>query len=188
MGLIPSGTFSNQVKKRVSGGSTRKAVLEELEQRWNPVTINSWKPGNVNILWSNPNNWTQGHVPTNSEQVDFDGSLSNTSIEIDTTAKVGSVVFQNHYTSIFEIEANVTVEAVNQIDLSNGGSTTDVATVDFDATSSKLQMDGANSTPQGTFGNIKFIGQNGTVYVQGGTLNLTNTQGSSSNASFLVLV
>jgi hypothetical protein len=174
------GKLGRACKKR----ARIRLEIESLEERWVPVATTTWDPAGVNDLASNANNWNAG-LPDDTTQAVFDGNVANSVCEWDANApnKVDSIVFKNGYTSQLQIGNNVTLETANQIDLSNaGGQAGSIASVVFNNTGSKLKMDAGNSK----FADIQFSGQNGTVYVAGGTLSLTNADASSSTASFLV--
>ena len=45
--------------------------------------VNYWKPSVVSGKWSNPDNWSLGHVPTEDEEVHFEEDCPSCAVEID---------------------------------------------------------------------------------------------------------
>ncbi len=150
--------------------------LEVLEERWCPDS--TWK-GTISALWSNPNNWTNG-VPGPADTAIFDHQFSDKTVTVDMYEKVGSVIFQNGFTSIMTI-VNPGLEVVNTCDLRN---ITKTATIFMSNPGASLIIDGT-----GKFDNFNFTAptRQGLVDVAAtGSLTLTPSTGGTTKADFLI--
>lgn len=121
----------------------------------------TWTNGNLNGLWSDPGNWSTNAVPTNVDDVIFDGT-STANCDIDVSADVNNLSILTGYTGTIT-------------DLGNGCLVNNDFVMDdgtYDAGSASFDVVGFTTITGGTFdANASIVLFGNDAVISGGTLN-----------------